>query len=163
MTAAVVDHVLENEHMVIGALLQAAPGLQLAALDELTNEDFTDLRCRFALTTARRMLAENVPVDQVTLHAFVVRHALLSDGRLRGSLALWLADRTSAVPVVSHLPWYVLGVTEQSSRRAIAEAAERVREVAVLGAVADVSTVIGVEMTAIAAALGRLRGVSAHA
>lgn len=161
MTAAEsIDRALENEQAVIGALVLAAPGLQSAALDELADDDFTDDRCRFVVTTARRMLAEGVPVDMVTVHAYVARHALLSDGRLRGSLALWLADRTSAVPVAGNLPWYALTVVEQAARRHITEAAERVREVAALGAVSDVSTVVGVEMTAIASALGRLRAVA---
>lgn len=160
MTAVeTLDRTVEAENTVIGALLLAAPGLQSAALEELTDDDFTDLRCRFALTIARRMLAEGVPVDQVTLHAFVERHALLADGRLRGSLALWLADRTTAVPVPGSLPWYALTVIEQASRRRIVEAAQRVSEVAGVGSVTDVSAVVGTEMTAIAAALGRLRSV----
>lgn len=162
MTAAEIDHTVDTEQTVIGALLLAAPGLQSSALAELVDDDFTDLRCKFAFTTVRRMLAEGVPVDQVTLHAYVARHALLSDGRLRGSLALWLADRTSVVPVPANLPWYALTLIEAASRRQIAESGQRLAEVAEAGSIADVSTVVGVEMAAVVAALGRLRAVSTH-
>lgn len=159
MSAEVVDRTVEAEHAVIGALLLAAPGLQSAALDELTDDDFTDLRCRFALTTARRMLAEGVPVDQVTVYAFVERHALLSDGRLRGSLALWLADRTTAVPVPGNLPWYVLTVIEQASRRQIAETGRRVAEVAAVGSAHDLASIVASAADLMAAAMTRLRSV----
>lgn len=160
MTAAeVVDRAVENECTVIGALLLAAPGLQAAAVDELTDADFTDLRCRFALTVARRMLAEGVPVDQVTTHAYVQRHALLSDGHLRGSLALWLADRTTYVPLAANLPWYVLSVIEQASRRHIAEAGRRVEAVAAIGSVDDLASIVTAVTDTMSAAVTRLRSV----
>lgn len=163
MTAAevVVDRAVEAEQVAIGALIQAAPGIQVAALSELRNDDVTDLWCRLALRTVRQMIADGVPVDAVTLHQYVVRHGLLEDAQLRGSFALWVADRTttSAVPAPGHCLWYCLAVVEQSCRRRIVEAAENVARVAGVGSVADVAVVIGVEMTAMTTVLRRLREV----
>lgn len=156
------DYAVEAEQTVIGAFLLAAPGLQASALGELRDDDFTDLRCRFALTVARRMLADGVPVDQVTMHSYVERHALLSDCRLRGSLALWLADRTTGVPVPGNLLWYVLAVIEAASRRQIAETGRRISTVAAVGSVADVSTIVDTEMTAATVALARLKAVTTN-
>lgn len=61
-----------------------------------------------------------------------------------------------------NLPWYCLTLVEQASRRQLVEAAENVARVAGVGSVADVSKVVGSEMTAIVAALGQLRGASAN-
>lgn len=162
-TAEQIEATVEAEQTVIGALLLAAPGLQTAALDELTDDDFTDLRCRFAISTARRMVADGVPVDPATFCAYVNRHALLSDGALRGSLPLWAADLTISVPVAANLPWYVLALVEQASRRQIVEAGERIANVASVGSVVELSSVVGVAMTAMTVALERLRAVVADA
>lgn len=153
------------EQVAVGALVQAAHGLRVAALDVVADDDFRDPLCVFTVRTVRRMVAEGVPVDPVVLVQFVARHNLMREAGIRCYYSVWLADLTtaSAVPVPGNVLWYCRAVVEQSTRLQIEEAAQEVVRVAGTGSVAEVSSVVGSEMTAMVAALGRLRGVLADA
>lgn len=160
MTAAAT--LVDAEHATVGALLLAAPELQRAALDVLRGDDFEDLRCRFAVDTIRRMLAENAPVDQVTVAGYAERHGLLADGRLRGSLALWLADCASQAPTPAAVRWYAQQVAEAGCRRAIRAAAEQLVVIAQDAGVKELWERIGETTAAITRHLDRLREVTAR-
>ncbi|WP_353647939.1 DnaB-like helicase N-terminal domain-containing protein [Nakamurella sp. A5-74] len=155
------DLSLAAEDATVGALVLAADGLRRNALMTLSDNDFQDRRCQFAVKTIRRMVAESVPVDLVTLPAFVERHGLLTDGALRGSLAVWLADRCSQVPTPASLPWYVLQVAENSVRREIGESGARLSAVTE-AATASVATIIADEISTLAALSERLQAVSTN-
>lgn len=151
------------ESVAVGALIQAVHGLQVAALDMFADDDFQDRLCRFTVRTVRQMVAQQVPVEPVSLFQYVTRHGLLRDAGIRTAYSVWIADRTTvtAVPMPANLPWYCMAVVENSSRRRITEAAENVVRVADSGSVADLASIVTTATKLMAAAVTRLRAVSA--
>lgn len=147
-----------EEHATIGAVIMAATSVQDKALSIVRDDDFADPRCQFTVMVVRRMRAEDVPVDMLTLTGYVQRHALLANGAPRVSLASWLAEIASAAPVPASAPWYADQVVESAARRAAQHAAAAIAAAAEGGSLSDLLAVVTAELTAVTAAVERVGG-----
>lgn len=144
------------EQATVGALILAMPTVRQRILDAVRDDDFADPRCRFAVTTVRRMTAEGVPVDQVTLVGYVHRHALLAAGGPRVNLATWLAETCNLAPVPGSGTWYATAVVEASTRRKLAAAAGRIAAITEGGSVEEINQVVRQQQVVVNDLLGRL-------
>lgn len=155
------DPTITAEDATVGALLLAADSLRVAALNLLSNGDFQDVHCKFVVRVIRRMVSSSVPVDIVTVPAFVEREGLRDESAPRGPLTVWLADRCSQVPTPASLPWYALEVAENSIRREIGESGARLSAVT-QAATVSVLTVVAEEIARLTALSDRLQAMSPH-
>jgi replicative DNA helicase len=143
------------ERACAGALLLAPPELAQPVVERLRDDDLADMRCRFVVTTVRRMLAEDVPPDPVTFAAFVERHALLEPGPARVHLRSWLAELASTAPVVASLGHYADAVVRCAARRRMHAAGGTYQRVAVGTDLDELAEVARSEYLAVADALDR--------
>lgn len=150
-----------EEQAVIGAVILASSSVQDRALSIVQDDDFADPRCRFTLGVVRRMRAENLPVDMVTVVGYVNRHALLEGGMPRVNLASWLHEMTCEAPVPASAPWYADQVVESAARRAAQHAATAIAAAAEGDSLSDLLAVVAGELTAVTAAVERV-GSAAH-
>lgn len=147
-----------EEQAVIGAVILASSSVQDRALSIVQDDDFADPRCRFTLGVVRRMRAENLPVDMVTVVGYVNRHALLDGGAPRVSLASWLHETTGAAPVPASAGYYAELVVESAARRAAQHAATAIAEAAEGDSLSDLLAVVTAELAAVTAAVERVGG-----
>lgn len=144
----------------VGAVLIARPEDQALILSVASAADFTDRRCAFVVSTAEQMLAQGVPIDQVTMPGFVVRYGLLATDQPRMLLATFLAEMVSAAPVPASGTWYAAQVVEAAARRRAAVAGERIARAAEGGAWDELRTVLLAELAAVMAELDRAEVVA---
>jgi len=150
--------VTAEEHATIGAVILAAASVQDKVLSIVDDADFADPRCQFTVMVVRRMRAEDVPVDMLTLTGYVQRHALLANGAPRVSLASWLAEIADAAPVPASAPWYADQVVESAARRAAQYAGQRITAAAEGDSLADLQAIVTDELTTVTAAIERVGG-----
>lgn len=146
------------EFATIGAVVLAASSIQDTVLGAVADDDFTDPRCHFVIGAIRRMRAEGLPVDMLTLTGYVQRHALLEGGMPRVNLASWLHETTCAAPVPASAPWYADLVVESAARRAAQYAGQRITAAAEGDSLADLRAVVTDESATVIAAIERVGG-----
>lgn len=147
-----------EEHAVVGALVLAAQRVQDEVLTIVQDDDCADPRCRFALGVIRRMRAENLPADMVTIAGYVNRHALLAGGMPRVALASWLHEITGAAPVPASAGYYAELVVEAAARRAAEWAAKRIAAAAQGDSLSDLAAIVADELISVTAAISRVGG-----
>lgn len=146
---------LAAEQAVAGALFPASPALAAPVLDRLADNDIADPRCRFVVSTIRRMHADQVPVDEVTFAGYVERHALLDAGPQRQMLRTWVHEIASAAPIPMSLPYYASMVLEAAARRIADEGAAEVRRIVSGASLADLRAVVDIAHADAIAAIDR--------
>lgn len=147
------------EYATIGAVVLAAAPIQDTVLGIVRDDDFTDPRCKFTIGVVRRMRAEKLPVDMVTLVGYVHHHGLLAGGP-RVTLASWLSETADAAPVVASAGYYATMLVEEAARRAAQYAGRRIAAAAEDAALADLRSIVTDELTAVTAALARVGEVN---
>ena len=143
------------EAATVGALLIGRREDQLLILGVTCPSDFTDRRCAFVVSTAERMLAQDVPIDQVTMPGFVLRYGLLAADQPRMLLRSFLVEMVATAPVPASGTWYAAQVLEAAVRRRGSAAGRRISRVFEDGALADLRTVLLAELAAVMAELNR--------
>ncbi len=103
------------------------------------------------MSVIREMRAADLPVDLVTVPAFVDRHARIAAGQPRVALRSWLAGIATDVPVPSSACWYADIVVEQSVRRAALLVAAQIAAAAEGGSLAELDRLATDGLTAITA------------
>lgn len=147
-----------EEQATIGALVLAAATVQDEVLSIVQDDDFADPRCRFTIGVVRRIRAELLPVDMVTVVGYVNRHALLEGGMPRVNLASWLHEMTCAAPVPASAGYYAELVVEAAARRRAQHAAQAITAAAEGDSLSDLLAVVTGELTAVTAAVERVGG-----
>lgn len=121
---------LEAEVAVLGALLLAAPGDTTAVAEMLEPEDFVDPRHRVIFEAVVALLELGVSVDPVTVLGRLRRTGAERSMTADRSAGAYVADLLGAAPAVVAGRHYALIVLEHRARRRLAEAAERLGQVA---------------------------------
>lgn len=148
------------ERACAGALLLALPELSRPVLERLHDDDLADVRCRFVVTTVRRMLAEQVTPDTVTFASFVERHGLLEPGPARTHLRSWLSELANAAPAVASLGWYADAVIQRAARLRMVQAGREYQRAAAAGDIDVLGEVARTEYLAVADALDRTKSTT---
>ncbi|MDQ2845190.1 MAG: hypothetical protein M3Y77_02310 [Actinomycetota bacterium] len=149
------------EYATVGAVALAASAIQDQVLGIVRDADFSDPRCKFTIGVIRRMRADNLPVDMVTVVGYVHRHSLLSGGIPRVNLASWLAEIADAAPVIASVGYYAELVVESAARRAATYAGQRVVAAAEGDSLADLLAIVCAELVSVMTAIERV-GVLAN-
>lgn len=149
--------VVSPERALVGALLllPVADGRRL--LGVVRDDDPADPRLRTVLAAVRELVADDVRPDPVAVHARLRAEGRVTTAGLAG-LAVLLAELTSveSVPVPLAARAYARAVVEESVRRRVTEAADRLRQVADNGGTESLVRVVAGELSDAVAAVSRL-------
>lgn len=119
------------ELAVIGAMLAPAPLAVLrTAVARLEFGDFNNVRARFLFGVVRRMAADGIEPDLVSVPGYVRQHAIELPTLLTRHLSTICHEIAGAAPVPASLGYYVDLVLMESARRRLATAASRLAAIA---------------------------------
>lgn len=145
----------DTERAVVGALVLAGDQTRRTILDIVTDDDITDPRARFTLTTIRSMVGAGLPVDELTVSNYVASCALLPTGPPRIRAHTFIAEVTATAPVPMAGPYYATMAVQAAARRRIAAAGAELIRVADEGGIDELTTIAGAEFVAVAEILAR--------
>ncbi len=147
---------LEAEQAVLGCLLSLPVDEAKATAWRLRTGDFTDPRHRLVFEAVGDCLLGDVPADPVTVLGELRRMGAESSMTADKSAGVFLADLMAAAPAVTSAGHYACVVVEHSARRRLAEAAERLAQIAGTGPLDTVREVMATEWTDLFAAFHRI-------
>jgi len=153
--------IMTDEQALIGAAVLATRDILAVMLAAYRPSDLSDPKCRFVDDVLRRMVAADVPVDQLTVVQFARRHGLLADGAPRLALAGWLAETVAAAPVPLSGTWYAAAVVETSGRRTIRAVSAELRRVADAASAEELEQVVAEQAHVAAGAVARIKAAIA--
>lgn len=144
---------LNAERAAVGGSILSSPA-RTAVQRIMRNADLTDPVCRVLDLAMRRMVAESVPVDQVTVPAFIEQHGMAHGPHLRFIRSL-THDVVAASPCPVAAPWHAAAVVQTATRREIAEAGRAIERLAELGPLESLREAVATQGRLAMAAIGR--------
>ena len=156
-----IPDILAVERAVVGACIASKDITRREVHKIMVNSDLVDPLCRFVDGVMRRMDAEKVHVDAVTLPGFVRQYALAPTPAAASQLWVQVADLVDAAPVPAQATWYALNVVQASTRRALVAVALEIRRLAEDGALDALNEKVGEQGRRAMAAIARAEAVNA--
>lgn len=142
------------EQAVVGASILAQVPTRRRVHEFMHNDDIADPGCRLLDSAMRRMDAEGIPVDPITLAAYIDEHQL-TGGLLLRHIRSTIAAITDSAPMPAHAVWYARQVVHTSCRRTLLAVSEQIALIARNAALDELDESVGAQGRRAMAAISR--------